>query len=180
MKHHAEAKQMLYSFKNSYSMHMKEAKALATVGWREWVSLPDLNIPKIKAKIDTGAATSSLYAKNLKQIQKDGKAYVRFVVHPMQKSSNPKIILELPIHDIRKIKSSNGATELRPIIQTQLQLLGKTWLIELSLSKRENMTFRMLIGREALKKRILVDVSQSYLNKIELSNDAIAKSSKLS
>jgi len=147
---------------------MKEAKVLATVGWREWVSLPDLNIPKIKAKIDTGAATSSLYASNLKEIKKEGKAYVRFVVHPKQRSSKEELVLELPIYDVRKIKSSNGSSELRPIIQTHLQLLGKTWLIELSLSKRENMTFRMLIGREALKKRIVVDVSQSYLNKIDL------------
>ena len=135
----------------------KRSKNLLTVGWREWLELPDLDIPPFKAKVDTGARTSALHAVNVKVV--DDK--VRFSVQSvMNEGKHTK--LELPLQDMRRVRSSNGKSELRPVIRTMLALGGKRWLIDITLTRRDSMEFRMLLGREALRKHAVVDVSRSY------------------
>ena len=138
-------------------------KPLLQVGWRERVSLPELGINAIKAKVDTGAATSSLYARNITYVDKDDQTFVRFLVHPRQDNTKEKLWVEAPLLEKRKVKSSNGESETRPVIRTKLELADRAWTIELTLSSRRNMTFRMLLGREALRKRAVVNVDKSYL-----------------
>ena len=138
-------------------------KDLSIVGWREWVALPDFGVSKIKAKIDSGARTSSLHAHKLKILKKDDTEYVQFYIHPQQDSSKEKVLCEAVVLEYRKIKSSNGLTEKRPVIQTTLKMMGQSWLIELSLTKRDEMGFRMLLGRTSLSKRFVIDVSKSFL-----------------
>lgn len=140
----------------------KQPANLPTIGWREYVALPDLGVPHIKAKVDTGARSSSLHAFDLEQFQKEGRDYVRFKIHPVQRSDAKVIDVETPVLDIRKVKSSSGEVTLRPVILTPVRLLGATWLIELTLANRDEMGFRMLLGREAIRGRMLVDPGSSY------------------
>ena len=140
-------------------------KKLKIIGWREWVQLPDLFENKIKAKIDTGARTSSLHAFDLKKENIEGIEYVSFKVHPEQRSTTKTHLCRIQILEYRKIKSSNGQSELRPVILTHLNLLGETWPIELTLTNRDEMGFRMLLGRESFRKRFLVDAGASYYGK---------------
>lgn len=139
---------------------MKKNKKI--IGWREWVKLPQLNIPFIKAKIDTGARTSSIHAFNLEFFTKEDIDYVRFTVYPEQRNSKSKIKTEAKIHEFRKVKSSNGHQTRRPMIITELELMGERWLIELTLANRDEMGFRMLLGREGFRKRVIVDAGRSY------------------
>lgn len=120
------------------------------IGWQEWVSLPNLYLPIIKAKIDTGAKTSSLHADNIKHFTKDGIKYVRFEVHPIQGNKEIVRVCEAPLLDKRKVKSSSGHKEHRPIILTTLKLGVHEWPIQLNLTNRDYMGFRMLLGREAM------------------------------
>lgn len=138
-------------------------KELIRLGWREWLSLPELSNEMIKAKIDTGAATSSLYAAKLEHFSKEDKVFVRFVLPRAQKSKLASVLVEARLHDERRVKSSNGQIELRPVIKTKLVLGERSWPIEITLTDRRNMGFRMLLGREALRKHALVDVGKSYL-----------------
>jgi hypothetical protein len=125
-------------------------EAKQTIGWKEWVSLPDIGIPAIKAKIDTGARTSSLHTYMLERYAKEGKDMVRFQIHPLQKRSDISITCESEIIDMRVVKDSGGHEEERIFIQTPVQLGENKWNIEISLTSRENMLFRMLVGRMAL------------------------------
>jgi len=134
-----------------------------TVGWREWVSLPEMKIPFIKAKIDTGARTSSLHTAEHEVFQKGGQDWVRFTVHPLKKNSEVETHTEASVSDYRVVRDSGGHEERRPFIKSLLKIGNETWEIEMSLCNRENMKFRMLLGRTALKGRVLVDCSQSYL-----------------
>lgn len=134
------------------------------VGWREWCTLPSLAIPAIKVKIDTGAKTSALHAFNIKRVEKKSRTYVRFSVHPLQDNAQLVIDCESPVVDERSIMSSNGLREFRYIIITTISLGQKKWDIELSLSNRDPLTFRMLLGRQALE-NLLVDPSHSYFQK---------------
>ncbi len=136
-----------------------------TVGWREWVGLPCLGIQEIKAKIDTGARSSCLHAFNLKRFEKEGRPFVRFEVHPIQRSHAQKVEIESPVLEERKVRSSNGHVSVRPVILTQLELLGARWDIELTLANRDVMGFRMLLGREALRTRVLIDCGRSYFGR---------------
>lgn len=138
-------------------------KVLGIIGWREWVALPDLGVDKIKAKIDSGARTSSLHAHKLKVLKKNDEDWVQFYVYPQQDSSKEKVWCEAKIIEYRKIKSSNGLAEYRPVIQTTLKIMGQSWLIELSLTNRDEMGFRMLLGRTSLSRKFLIDVSKSFL-----------------
>ena len=140
-----------------------KASNLITIGWREWVGLPDLGVPHLKVKVDTGARTSALHAFDLKTFTKDERQWVRFIVHPFQGKMQPSIQTEAPIAEWRKVKSSNGKSELRPVIETTVELQDKRWRIELTLTKRDEMSFRMLLGREALRRRCLVNPGKSYL-----------------
>lgn len=140
----------------------RSARVLPTIGWREWVSLPDLAVPPIKAKVDTGARTSSLHAFDLREVVRDGQAYVRFVIHPEQRRSEPAIEVELPLVTRRPVRDSGGREESRPVVVTTIELLGRTWPIELTLTRRDAMGFRMLLGRQAIRGRFVVDPGSSF------------------
>lgn len=135
------------------------------VGWREWVRLPDLGVRLVKAKIDTGARTSSLHADDVRFLTRGGKRLVRFVIHPKQRTSRGAIEATAPLLDMRRVRSSNGMTELRPVIRTQLDVGGECWAIELTLTLRDLMGFRMLLGRQALQGRAIVDPGRSFLTR---------------
>ncbi len=137
-------------------------KALPIIGWREWVTLSDLGIEKIKAKIDTGARSSSLHAFDVKTLERDGQVFVRFKVHPIQRSTKETVEVEAPVLEFRKVRSSSGHVHLRPVIVTTVEVLGQSWPIELTLANRDAMGFRMLLGREAIRGRMLVDARVSY------------------
>jgi hypothetical protein len=135
----------------------------ARIGWREWVALPDLGVPRIKAKIDTGARSSALHAFAVERVKRRGKDLVRFAIHPIQRSSRREVVAEAEMIDERIVRSSNGVHALRPVIITHLELLGDAWQIELTLASRDEMGFRMLLGRQAMRGRFLIDPGRSYM-----------------
>ncbi|MEO0492441.1 MAG: RimK/LysX family protein [Actinomycetota bacterium] len=136
---------------------------LLVVGWREWVTLSGLDCPTpIKAKIDTGAATSALHASKLERFEVDGDPWVRFTVRPHQRRTAGATRVEAPVIDERRVRSSNGKSELRPVIETEITLGDQVWPVEFTLTRRNAMGFRMLLGRRALRRRAVVDVSSSY------------------
>lgn len=137
-------------------------RSLPIIGWREWVSLPELGINRIKAKVDSGARSSSLHAFGLEEFERDGINHVRFKVHPIQRKTNRFIEVEAKILEYREIRSSSGKASLRPVIVTPIKLLGFEWPIELTLANRNAMGFRMLLGREAFRGRFLIDAGNSY------------------
>lgn len=139
-------------------------KKKTIIAWEEWCALPDLGIPAIKLKADTGAKTSALAAANIKLIIKEGETYVSFQIYPIQR--NKKIIIDCcaPLIDYRYITSSTGQREKRYVIKTTINLNQEEWLIELTLARRKNLAFRMLLGREAIRKgHLVVDPSKSCL-----------------
>ncbi len=136
---------------------MKKNISKLVIGWREWCALPDLELPGVLAKIDTGAKTSALHAFKIKKFSRAGKPWVRFAVHPIQRHRHPEIYCESPILDIRDVTSSNGARESRIVINTTMAFGPHTFLTELTLTNRDEMGYRMLIGRQSLTKRFLVD-----------------------
>jgi len=121
-----------------------------SIGWREWCSLPELNIPQIKAKIDTGARTSALHAFFVEPYQENGLDMVRFGVHPLQKRLDIEIICHHPVKDFREVSDSGGHREMRYVIETPVVLGDHSWLIEMTLTNRDSMKFRMLLGRTAM------------------------------
>lgn len=133
------------------------------VGWREWVSLPGLGVPWIKAKVDTGARTSALHAFDLEEIERDGEKWVRYSVHPWQGSDEDAVACESRVVDRREVRSSSGHAEERYVVQLDVSMGGQVVDAEVTLSKRDEMGFRMLVGREALCQGFLVDPSGSYL-----------------
>ncbi len=136
--------------------------ALPIIGWREWVALPDLGIRRIKVKVDTGARSSSLHAFDLQTFQRDGQEYVQFSVHPIQRSAAGAVVVEARVLEHRNVRSSSGKATRRPVIVTNLSLLGHTWPVELTLANRDAMGFRMLLGREAFRDRFIVDAGKSW------------------
>jgi len=134
-----------------------------TIGWREWLALPDWGVGAIKAKIDTGARTSALHAFDIETIERDGVAMARFAIHPWQDSSSDVAVVEAPLLERREVRSSSGASKERPVVLTTMELAGRRELIEVTLTRRDEMGFRMLIGRQALRRRYLVDPGRSYL-----------------
>ncbi len=132
------------------------------VGWREWVALPQAGVPWVKAKVDTGARSSSIHAFDLEAHEQDGQEWVRFSIHPWQRSDDDPVELDLPDIDRREVRSSNGQAEQRYAVALDVTLAGRTVTTEMTLSNRDEMGFRMLIGREALERGFLVDASLSY------------------
>lgn len=132
------------------------------VGWREWASLPSIGVSWIKAKIDTGAQTSALHATDITQFERHGSPWVRFTVQPWQVGTSDEVTVELPIHDQRTVRSSSGHTQDRIVVLMDLTLAGKHLTAEVTLTDREEMVFRMLIGREALQQGFVVDSGASY------------------
>lgn len=141
--------------------HANDDEALV-LGWREWVELPALGVPRLKAKVDTGARTSALHAFRIRTFERDGVEMVEFKVHPEQRRRHPEITCTAPIHDRRSVASSNGQSEDRIVIRTRIEIADRSWPIEVTLSNRDQMGFRMLLGREALRGRATVDPGRSY------------------
>lgn len=134
-----------------------------TLGWREWVSFPEQGVPWIKAKVDTGARTSSLHAFALEPFRRDGAPWVRFQIYPWQRSTNDAVAVELPVHDRRLVRPSSGEEEQRHVVLMPVTVAGHTVPVEVTLSRRDAMGFRMLLGRQAMRRRFLVDPGRSYL-----------------
>jgi hypothetical protein len=135
----------------------------STMGWREWVALPALGVPRIKAKVDTGARSSALHAWDLERYRQRGRSMVRFVIHPLQRDLRRKVAAEAEILDERRVVSSSGHAAWRPVILTTVGLLEQAWEIEITLAARDEMGFRMLLGRQAIRGRFLVDPGRSYV-----------------
>ncbi|MFT4261803.1 MAG: RimK/LysX family protein [Nocardioides sp.] len=137
--------------------------AARLVGWREWVGLPGVGVPWLKAKIDTGAQTSSLHAFGVEEFTRDGVPWVRFEIHPLQRSANDAVEVELPVHDRRKVRSSNGVAQVRYVVLLEVRLLDEVVEAEITLTRRDSMGYRMLVGRELLAQGFLVDSAASYV-----------------
>lgn len=133
------------------------------MGWREWFAVPGLGIEKIKAKLDTGARTSALHAIRLRPYQADGVDRIRFLVHPIQRDFHTTVTCDAVLSDRRVIRSSSGTPEERYVIETTLALADMVWPIELTLTNRDQMGFRMLIGRTAMRRRLIIEPGRSYL-----------------
>jgi hypothetical protein len=133
-----------------------------TIGWREWVGLPELGISKIKVKVDTGARTSALHATHVEVITKSKSKWVKFNVHPSQDGHGRIIKCEAPLLEFRKIKSSTGHLTIRPVISSIVKLGEFLFEAEFTLVDREMMGFRMLLGREAIRNRFLVHAGRSF------------------
>lgn len=132
------------------------------IGWREWVSLPQLDIARIKAKIDTGARTSALHAFQIDPFTRAGEPWVRFAIHPRQRDMSEVRVCEARIIDRRNISDSSGHRQLRYVIETRIKLGEDCWPIELTLAARDTMAFRMLLGRSAIQGRFLLDPAHSF------------------
>lgn len=134
-----------------------------TIGREEWCALPELGLPAIKARIDSGAKTSALHAFNIQSFEENDIRYVHFDIHPIDNTRRVVQSCRGMVVDIRGVKSSSGAVEKRPVIRTTISLGGQSWSIEVTLTNRDAMGYRMLIGREAMQDRVLIDPDGSML-----------------
>jgi hypothetical protein len=137
-----------------------------TIGWREWVRLPGLGDAQVKAKVDTGARTSTLHAFDVTELERDGEQLVAFAFHPNQGDEETEIRAEAPLADRRNVTASNGQTELRYVVATEVVIEDEPIPIELTLTRRDAMGFRMLLGRHALRGRFMVDPRRSYRGRV--------------
>lgn len=144
-------------------MTIKKKKKLKMIGWREWVALPELGIDKIKAKVDTGARTSALHAFALEPFTEDGKNRIRFDIHPLQNNTEVTVTCIADIVDYRRVTDSGGHSEMRYVISTPVFIGEKSWPIEITLTERDTMLFRMLLGRNAIKRRYAVNPARSFI-----------------
>ncbi|TKB50521.1 ATP-dependent zinc protease [Ferrimonas sediminicola] len=144
-------------------MDSSNASSLQRAGWREWVALPELGITRIKAKMDTGARTSCLHAFYTRVFDNGGRPWLEFHVHPNQGDVDTVVVCRAPIVDQRDVSDSGGHVENRPVILTRLHLGEVSWPIEMTVTNRDTMKFRMLIGRTAMRGRLLIDSDSSFL-----------------
>lgn len=142
---------------------MKARRPPPSVGWREWAAFPDFGIERIKAKVDTGAKTSAIHAFDIDVEERGGERFVAFSVSPEQRRRLPQIRCVAPLVGPRLIRCSNGAVEDRYVVSTHLKLGDRIFVVELSLAARDEMGFRLLLGRDALRKRFLIDPGASFL-----------------
>lgn len=156
------------------------ARDLLVIGSQEWCSLKDIGIPAIRARIDTGAKTSSLHAFNIQPFYKKSEQWVSFEVHPISENRNIVLRCEAQVIDQRNIKSSSGLSEKRFVIKTTVSIGDKSWAIEVTLSNRDNMGFKMLLGREAMKNKLIVNPAKQYVlgNKSNTEIESTYNSSK--
>lgn len=149
-------------------MHNKKPPRLKAttpmIGWREWVALPELHIQKIKAKIDTGARTSVVHAFSIRPVKHRHKDRIHFNIHPIQHNKSYVVACTADMIGKRLITDSGGHVEERYVIQTPITIASYTWVIEITLTERENMLFRMLLGRSALRKRFIINPARSFLS----------------
>jgi hypothetical protein len=143
---------------------MTAESARATIGWREWAALPDLNLPAIKAKIDTGARTSALHSFLIEPYTQDGVDMLRFMIHPIQLNQSLEVECHAPVYDFREVTDSGGHREMRYVIKSKIVIGDIAWPIEMTLTNRDTMRFRMLLGRRAMENRFVVDPGASYVN----------------
>ncbi len=141
----------------------RSRRGLTTIGWRERVSLPDFGLARIRAKIDTGAQTSALHAVRPEFTDQDDGEWISFELYPRRRSRRDSIRVSAKIIERRWIRSSNGERELRPVISTRLGLGADVWEAEFTLTNRDAMSYRMILGRSALRGRFTVDSGLSYL-----------------
>jgi hypothetical protein len=147
----------------------KKIKAVANkiiVGWREWVALPELGIALIKAKVDTGARTSALHAFEVESYSTAAGLRVRFWMHPLQDDLEQVVECDAAVLDQRLVTDSGGHAEKRFVIETTLSMADQSWPIEMTLTNRDTMKYRMLLGRTAMRKRVLVNPAVSYRTKL--------------
>lgn len=142
-------------------MNINQRKLM--VGSLEICDLPELGIFNLEVRVDTGAKTSSLHVDNLSKFQKDGRPWLKFDIHPDAYQTEKVITCKTILHDFRRVKSSNGESEQRYVIQTKLSLGGGEWPILITLTDRSDMSYLMLLGREGMGNRLLVDPSQTFL-----------------
>ncbi|MBT8138650.1 MAG: RimK/LysX family protein [Gammaproteobacteria bacterium] len=149
----------------------KTYSAKTIIGWREWCAMDDLALPAVAAKIDTGAKTSSLHAFDLEYYERKDERWVKFMVHPVQRHKRPEVRCKARVVETRKVVSSNGQAERRPVIETTLRMGQHNFTTEITLSNRDEMGFRMLVGRQTLAKKFVVDPALSWaLGDIDESN----------
>lgn len=151
------------------------------IGWREWLALPTLGIPAIKAKVDTGARTSALHTYDLSTYMDNGREYVRFHIHPLQKREDVTLECNAPVVERRVVRDSGGHAEERIVIMSDLEVGEKSWPVEITLTNRDDMLFRMLLGREGIRAGgLLVDPAASYVNgrKLAKHNYAVNESTE--
>lgn len=140
---------------------MHESKLI--VGWREWAALPELGVKAIEVKVDTGAKTSAIHTFEIKPVETPDGLYVEFGLHPDRHHPEVLVYGRAKVQDQRIVSDSGGHKENRYVIYTPIQMGGQIWPIEITLTNRENMAFRMLLGRQAMRKRLLVEPESSYL-----------------
>jgi hypothetical protein len=136
---------------------------VSTIGWRERLALPDLGVRRIKAKVDTGARSSSLHAVDIEVYRVHGRSRVRFTLESDPREDRKPVRCDEPLHEMRWIRSSNGTRELRPVIRTRVALAEERYPIDITLTSRELMGFPMLLGREAVRRRFVIDPGRSFL-----------------
>ncbi|MCX7085137.1 MAG: ATP-dependent zinc protease [Methylococcales bacterium] len=133
------------------------------LGWREWIGLPGLNIEKIKAKVDTGARSSAIHAFELDPYKKNGENWIMFAIHPEQNNTDIIIECHAPIKDRRIVSDSGGHKQQRYVIETPLVIGQSIITAEVTLTNRDSMLFRMLLGRTAIKDHYLIAANKSFL-----------------
>lgn len=141
----------------------RKAPMRRRLGWREWAAFPELGVKRIKAKIDTGAKTSAIHAFDIDIVEREGRRFAEFSLSPEQRRRTPVLRCAAPLIGPRRIRCSNGAVEDRYVVAAEIALGGEAFVIELSLANRDEMGFRLLLGRDALKRRFLIDPGASFL-----------------
>ena len=139
------------------------SEKIPIIGWRERVTLPELKVEQIKVKIDTGARSSALHAFEIEEFERNHKSMIRFQVHPQQRNNQHIVTAEAELLEYRKVTSSGGQSQIRPVILTTVELGLKQWQIELTLTNRDVMGFRMLLGRQAVRDHFLINPGKSFL-----------------